>query len=43
MLAMGVIIPAIMVTKRLLAPGDKEFCRVTEIREKMIKDGTITA
>ena len=43
MLAMGVIIPAIMVTKRLLAPGDKEFCRVTEIREKMIKEGSITA
>lgn len=42
-LVLGVITPAIMLAKRLLSPGDKEFCIKKEIREQMIKEGVITA
>lgn len=42
-LVLGVVTPAIMLAKRLLSPGDKEFCRKKEIREKMIKEGIVTA
>ena len=42
-LVLGVITPTIMVMKRLLSPGDKEFCRKKDIREQMIKNGEIIA
>lgn len=42
-LVLGVITPTIMVLKRLLSPGDKEFCRKKELREQMIRNGEITA
>ncbi len=42
-LVLGVITPTIMVVKRLLSPNDKEFCRKTEIRNQLIKEGKITA
>ncbi len=41
-LVLGVITPTVMLMKRLLSPGDKEFCRKKEIREQLIKDGIIT-
>ncbi len=41
-LVLGIITPTVMVVKRLLSPGDKEFCRKKQIRERMIKQGTIT-
>ncbi len=41
-LVLGIITPTVMVMKRLLSPGDKEFCRKKDIRERLIKDGIIT-
>ena len=41
-LVLGIITPTVMVMKRLLSPGDKEFCRKKEIRERLIRDGIIT-
>ncbi len=41
-LVLGIITPTIMVVKRLLSPGDKEFCRKKQIRERMIQQGKIT-
>ena len=40
-LVLGIITPTVMVMKRLLSPGDKEFCRKKEIRDRLIKEGII--
>ena len=40
-IALGVVTPAIMLGKRLLAKDDKEFQTKKDIREKLIKEGVI--
>ena len=40
-LALGVLTPAIMLTKRLMGKDDQEFQTKKEIREQLIKEGVI--